>query len=299
MFKTMTQHWKDRRCLVTGASSGLGQAVAEALAREGAKVLLTGRDRERLETIRTHLIGSGAEPSHLHTVACDLTNEEDRLRLIQVAREQFDGLDLLVNSAGVGATGHFETHEPAVMRRVFDINVFALTELSLLALPLLKRGDCPALVNFGSIVARRGLPGRCEYTASKFAIAGWTESIRAEWIRYGIHVLLINPGFTATPFEANLLADTAVYRTTSWRVMTADQVATRTLRAIRRRKNEITLSLPGRLLLLTNRLIPRLVDWGFGRFTLRLYRKNLSKRPPGALPDREQFDTIPTISSGD
>ena len=75
--------------------------------------------------------------------------------------------------------------------------------------PLLRRGDRPSLVNLGSIVARRGLPGRSEYSASKFAVAGFTESIRAEWAKFGIHVLLLNPGFTATEFEQNLVVDTA------------------------------------------------------------------------------------------
>lgn len=299
MSKTSAANWQGRRCLVTGASSGLGRAVAEALARSGASVLLTGRDRDRLESVRAGLSGPERKPSPHLAVAADLTDQVGRERLMQSAEEHFGGLDLLVNSAGIGATGHFETHEPSVLRDLFEVNVFALIETSRLALPLLKRGNAPAMVNFGSIVARRGLPGRSEYTASKFAVAGWTESIRAEWVRYGIHTMLINPGFTATPFEANLIADTAVYRTTSWRVMTADQVAAATLRAVARRKNEVTLSLPGQLLLLADRIAPRLVDWGFKRFTLRLFRDDVSKRPPAGLPPAQRFDTIPTHPSGD
>jgi short-subunit dehydrogenase len=128
------------------------------------------------------------------------------------------------------------------------------------------------LVNIGSIVARRALPGRSEYSASKFAVAGFTESIRAEWAKYGIHVLLLNPGFTATEFERNLIVDTARVATAHKRVMTADEVAARTLEAVLRGRNEVTLTAEGRWLLLVNRLAPRFVDAGFARFTRRVFR---------------------------
>ena len=116
------------------------------------------------------------------------------------------------------------------------------------------------------------MPGRSEYSASKFAVAGFTESIRAEWSKWGIHVLLINPGFTATDFEWNLVVDTSRYPTQQKRVMTADRVAIQTLEAIRRRRHEVTLTPEGRLLLLVNRLFPRLVDDGFARFTRSVFR---------------------------
>ena len=141
--------------------------------------------------------------------------------------------------------------------------------------------------NIGSIVARRGLPGRSEYSASKFAVAGFTEAIRAEWARDGIDVLLLNPGFTATEFERNLVVDTAVYKTDHRRTMTADRVARATLRALARGRNEVTLSAPGRLLLLVNRLAPRFVDWGLGRWTRRLYAATRTRwRGPSSAPSR-------------
>jgi short-subunit dehydrogenase len=150
--------------------------------------------------------------------------------------------------------------------------VFALMEMCRCALPLLRKGREPALCNIGSIVARRGLPGRSEYSASKFAVAGFTEAIRAEWARDGIGVLLLNPGFTATEFEKNVAIDTAVYKTDHRRTMTAEAVAKATLRALEKRKKEVTLSSQGSLLLLSNRLLPRMVDWGLGRWTKKLYK---------------------------
>jgi len=263
---------RDARCLVTGASSGLGQAIAVALGEAGCRVVLTGRSAERLEQTARSLIDAGRPPSSVSTVVADLTSESDRSRLLNAVSTRFAGsLDLLVNAAGVGAYGRFESHHPSVLREVFEINLFALAELTRGALPLLRRGRAPSVVNIGSIVARRGLPGRSEYSASKFALAALCESLRAEWAKDGIGVLLVNPGFTATPFEDHLLVNTAVYQTTSRRSMTAADVACATLRALRRGRHEITLTSGGRLLLLLNRLIPRFVDFAFSLWTRRLY----------------------------
>lgn len=265
--------WARTRCLITGASSGLGRALAEHLVAAGARAILTSRSIERLDATTRALIAAGADPASVLAVAADLTQPEGRRRIVAFAHERFGALDLLVNSAGVGAAGHFDTHDPSVLRAVFELNVFALAEMSRSALPLLRLGDRPALINLGSIVARRGFPGCPEYSASKFAVAGFTESIRAEWAKYRIHVLLVNPGFTRTDFEQHLIVDTARHSVTHRRTMTADQVARATLKALERGQNELILSPLGRLLILVNRLAPRFVDWGFQRWTLRAHPK--------------------------
>ena len=264
--------YRDARCLVTGASSGLGEAFARRLAAEGARVILTGRSVDRLRAVASEIIGAGAEPGDAIAVAADLTEPDDLRMLLDVTAERFGGaIDLVVNAAGVGAYGRFESHDATVLRRVFEINVFALAEVCRGVQPMLRRGDRPTLLNVGSIVARRGLPGRPEYSASKFAVAGLTESIRAEWAFDGIHVLLLNPGFTTTGFERNLVTNTAVYQTEGHRSMSPDAVAAAGLDAARRGRNELTLTARGRLLLAVNRLLPRFVDWGFARWTRRLY----------------------------
>jgi short-subunit dehydrogenase len=144
-----------------------------------------------------------------------------------------------------------------------------MAEVCRLSLPLLAEGLDPVTVNMGSVNARRALPGRAEYCASKFALTGFTESIRIEWRRFGIHVLQVNPGFTNTPFDDNALVNTARVSVTHRRTMSPDAVAHATLRAIERRKSEITLSRDGRLLVLANRIAPRFVDWGFSRWLLK------------------------------
>jgi NAD(P)-dependent dehydrogenase (short-subunit alcohol dehydrogenase family) len=209
MLNFRRRSWQLARCLVTGASSGLGEALAEQLVKAGARVVLTGRSAKRLQAIADRLIDEGSDPSRIVTIAADLTVEEDCQRLFDEIAGHFEGLDLVINSAGVGADGQFETHDPAVIRQVFEINVFALAEVCRRALPLLSQGIEPAMVNIGSIVARRGLPGRVEYSASKFAVSGFTEALRVEWRRFGIHVLQVNPGFTDTPFDQHIVASTA------------------------------------------------------------------------------------------
>ncbi|MDG3006849.1 SDR family NAD(P)-dependent oxidoreductase [Paludisphaera mucosa] len=272
--------WKDTRALVTGASSGLGRAVAEDLVRRGASVVLTGRSLARLDETARGLIAAGADPDRVAVVAADLTVEADRNRLFDAVRKRFGALDLVVNNAGVGATGQFDTHEAWVLRRVFEINFFAMAEVCRAALPLLGEGVDPVMLVMGSINARRGLPGRVEYSASKFAVSGFVESIRIEWRRYGIHVLQVNPGFTATPFDENAVAKTARVSVADWRTASPEFVAAAALRAVEKKKREITLSGKGRMLVLANRIAPWFVDWGLSRWILRKFPDSPVLRKP-------------------
>jgi short-subunit dehydrogenase len=265
------QSFRGARCLITGASSGLGRALAEQLAQDGARLVLTGRSRSRLEETLGSISQQGARREDLIGVVADLTDPADRERLFREIDETLGGLDLVVNSAGVGAYGQFHTHTADHLRRVIEINVLSLAEVCREALPRLAQGDQPVLINMGSIVARRGLPGRSEYSASKFAVTGFTEAIRVEWRRFGVHVLQVNPGFSDTAFDRNVVVDTARYPVGNRRTMSAADVARATLRAAIRGKREITLTPHGKLLLLTNRLFPRFVDWGFTRWLLRLF----------------------------
>jgi len=264
--------WSETRSLVTGASSGLGQAIAEELVRVGATVLMTGRSSDRLEAVASKLRAEGADASRILTFPADLTAEDDRRKLFSLVRERLGGLDLVINNAGVGATGQFDTHDPSVLRKVFEINFFAMAEVCRESLPLLAEGRDPFMVAIGSVNARRGLPGRSEYSASKFALSGFIESIRVEWARFGIHLLQVNPGFTATPFDEHAVVDTARIPVAHRRTMRPEAVARATLRAIERRRREITLSWPGWLLVTVSRFLPGFVDWGLTRWLLKHFR---------------------------
>jgi short-subunit dehydrogenase len=230
---------------------------------------LTGRSADRLSAVAAGLVREGADPARVIIVPADLTVDDDRRRLFDVARDRLGALDLVINNAGVTATGQFETHDPSVLRRIFEINVFAMAEVCRESLPLLAVGNDPVMVTIGSVNARRALPGRAEYCASKFAVTGFTESIRVEWRRFGIHVLQVNPGFTATPFDDHALVDTARVSVRRRRTMPPDFVVRKTLKAVEQRRREITLSWQGQLLVFTSKFAPGFVDWGLTRWLLR------------------------------
>jgi short-subunit dehydrogenase len=261
--------WSLTRALITGASSGLGRALATELVRSGATVIVTGRSIDRLTVLIEALKAEGADASRMLACSADLTVDEDRRRVFGMIRGRFPALDLVINSAGVGATGQFDTHDASVIRRVFEINVFAVAEVCREALPLLAGGHDPVLVNIGSINARCALPGRSEYSASKFAVTGFTDAIRVEWRRFGVHVLQVDPGFTDTPFDENVVVATARVSVKHRRTASAQSVAKATKRAIERKQRQIILTWQGKSLILASTLAPRFVDWALTRWLLK------------------------------
>ena len=147
------------RAIVTGASSGIGREVARELARQGARVVITARREDRLRELAGQI---AAEGGRVEWVAGDITDPEVRAKTIQTAADCFGGLDVLVNNAGVGATALFRDADPTRVRRVMEVNFFALVEMTRLALPLLAKGNRPIVVNVASILGHRGVPNRSE-----------------------------------------------------------------------------------------------------------------------------------------
>src|SRR5207302_11061429 len=152
--------------------------------------------------------------------------------LVDAALRCFGGLDVLVNNAGIGATGHFAEASAERLRQIMEVNFFGLTETTRVFLPLLRQGNRPAIVNISSIAGKRAIPARSDYSASKFAVQGFSEALRAELAKDGIDVLLICPGLTQTNFSKNMLEQKARVQLDHLRGMTPEQVAHATLRAI-------------------------------------------------------------------
>jgi len=255
-----------KRVLITGASQGIGRALAVAAARAGARVLAAARTNSLLVELANEVRAAGGV---LETVAADVATPAGRDALRDAAVAAFGGLDILVNNAGIGATGHFVECDPASLRAIFEVNLFGTCELTRLCLPLLRAGERPLIVNVSSVLGRRGYPARSFYSASKFAVQGWSDALRAELSPHGIGVLVVNPGLTRTNFSENMLERSARLPLDHLRGMSAEAVADATVRAIERGKAEITLTFNGKLLLLVTRFAP----WVFEVIARRKIRR--------------------------
>jgi len=263
----MRRDIQDSRAIVTGASSGIGRAIACELARQGAKVICMARREDRLQSLAQEIEGAGGCVS---CIVGDVTDAAARARAIEAAVFHFGGLDILVNNAGVGAIGPFETGDPQRVRRIMEVNFFALVEMIRLALPVLKLAPRPIIVNVSSILGRRGVPHNSEYAASKFAVHGFSESIRAELAGHppgsGIDVLVVSPGTTETEFFDQVIESKGGPKWPEHKAVSADVVARATVRAIRRGRHEITPYLLGKVLLTLNRVSPWFVDKLMARY---------------------------------
>jgi short-subunit dehydrogenase len=274
------------RILITGASQGIGLALAEAAAARGAKVLAAARSAELLRELANRVRAQGGI---LETVQADVTSAADRQHMVNAAQHAFGGLDILVNNAGIGATGHFADVSPERMRRIFEVNLFGLTETTRVFLPMLKAGHRPAIVNISSIAGKRGIPARSEYSASKFAVQGFSEALRAEVAKDDIDVLLVCPGLTQTNFSKNMIEQKALVPLDHMRGMTPAQVAEHTLRAIEKGKHETILTLQGKLIVLVSRFFPWFADFFTRRKVRSLFRQERERRHQhAALPQRAE-----------
>jgi short-subunit dehydrogenase len=265
----------DSRIVITGASQGIGRALALAAAKRGAKVLAAARSEELLRALAGEAEAAGTP---LATVAADVTAAEDRRRMTEASQRHFGGADVLVNNAGIGATGHFAECSPERLRKIMEVNFFGLTETTRAFLPLLRQGRRPAIVNISSIAGKRAIPARSEYSASKFAVQGFSEALRAELAKDGIDVLVVCPGLTQTNFSQNMIEQKARLQLDHLRGMTPEEVAEATLRAIGRGTPEVYLTAQGRLMVLVSRFLPRLADRIAARRVRELFREEIADR---------------------
>jgi short-subunit dehydrogenase len=193
--------------------------------------------------------------------------------MIQTAVDRFGGLDVLVNVAGVGAFGHFIDLGPDVLRQVMEVNFFALAEMCRSAIPVLAEGDKPLIVNLSSMTGRRGIPAWTEYSASKFAVCGFSEALRAELVRFEIDLLLVVPGRTRSDLGRHLIADSGRMPPSFDKGLAPQRVAELMVRAMERNRHELWIERNARLLLFVNWLAPRFIDWRLARIVRRLYPK--------------------------
>lgn len=263
------------RVLVTGASQGIGRSLAVVVAKQGCKVLASARSGPLLDELASEVRAAGGT---IETVVADVTSPTDRQAMVEAARRHFDGLDVLINNAGIGATGHFMDTKPETLRQIFETNYFGTAEMIRAFLPMLKQGTTPCIVNISSVLGRRAWPARGLYSASKFAVQGLSDAIRAELAKDGIDVLVVNPGLTRTNFSKNLLENKAKLPMEHMRGMSSDTVAAATLKALAAGKDELSLTFRGKLLIVAGRFLPKVIDFFAKRKIRKLFAEEMVAR---------------------
>lgn len=251
------------RTIVTGASSGIGRELSIELAKQGARLILTARRAERLEELRAAIAPLDAEAV---LVVGDITEPATRSALVEAADREFGGLDCLINNAGIGALGRFDQAGEDRMRKVMEVNFFGPVELTRLAIPLLRQGSRPILVNVSSVLGHRAVAGKSEYCASKFAMHGFSDALRCELTSDGIDVLIVSPSTTSSEFFEQVLDGPGSAHEHPRSAMSPRVVAQKTIRAIRQGKHEVILSTGGKALVWFDRLCPPIMNRILGRY---------------------------------
>lgn len=244
-------HLHDCRALLTGATGGIGQALVERLCADGARLLLVGRDPQRLQAL------AARHPGRVEWVAADLATAEGRRRVFEAAR-RFDGLNCLINAAGINHFALFETQDEAAIADLIDLNLTATLQLTHAVLPLLASQPRALLLNIGSTFGSIGYAGFSTYCASKFALRGFSEALRRELADTPIRVLYLAPRATRTAMNAGPVE--AMNAALKVGMDAPEAVAEHIARAIRREHRESYLGWPEKLFVRLNGLLPRLVD---------------------------------------
>ncbi len=247
---------KDKVIIITGASSGIGKALAFEYARQGAQLVLASRSATvdpELQKISTEIL----------YVPTDVTRESDCATLIHKAVEKYGRIDVMINNAGISMRALFADVDLDVIRRLMDTNFWGTVYCTKFALPYLLQSH-GSLVGVSSVAGYKGLPGRTGYSASKFAMQGFLEVVRIENMKKGLHVLIACPGFTASNIRNVALAKdgTAQGETPldESSLMTAEEVARHIIHAINKRKDRLVLTAMGKTTVILNKFFPKFMD---------------------------------------
>lgn len=252
---------KGKVVIITGGSSGIGLALAQEFASRGAKVCIASRDHVKLEAAAMGLKEQSAE---VLTITADVSKEADCKRIIDDTVKVFGKIDILVNNAGISMRAAFKDTDTAVLHKLMDINFWGTVYCTKFALPYLleTRGSVVGII---SVAGHIGLPGRTGYSASKFAVRGFLDTLRTENQNTGLHVLVAAPGFTASNIRsaaltANGSAQGQTPRNES-KMMPAETAALKIVNAIDKRKDALVLTFwEGKFTVFLNKFFPKIVS---------------------------------------
>ncbi len=251
---------KDKVVIITGASSGIGLASAKAFANEGAKLVLAARSIDKLQAIAKEIDPSGEKCLAVKT---DVTQEEDCIQLVQMTIEKFNRLDILINNAGISMRALLVDVETHVLRKVMDVNFWGTVYCTKYALPYLQQSK-GTLVGISSIAGFHGLPGRSAYSASKFAMHGFLESVRIENQKLGVHVMVLAASFTNSNIRKYALNEKGEPQgetpKSEEKLTSPEKVAKNLIRSIKKKKRTRIMSFEGQYMVLFQRIVPLLTD---------------------------------------
>lgn len=264
----MNEYFKDKVVIVTGGTDGIGRALVDLLLAAGAKVSTCGRSNDKLYQLQSQY-----PSSPLHTMIADVSNENDCRRLMEMTIKLFGGIDILINNAGISMRAEFKDVSLDVVRTVMEINFFGSVYCTRYAIDsILERKG--TIVGVSSIAGYRGLPGRNAYSASKFALRGWLESLRTELLHSGVNVMWVCPGFTTSNIRNAALNKEGRSHGESpmdeGKMMPAERCAEIILNGVIKRKREIVMTFTGKQTVFLNKFFPRFAD----KMTYKFFYKN-------------------------
>ena len=271
---------KNKIVIVTGASSGIGEATARQLGREGAKLVLAARRVDKLESLAQEILamGSGAET---FVVQADLSRLEDIHSLIKQTLDKFGRIDVLVNNAGFGRLDWLENLDPVKdIQAQFDVNVLGVIQTTRQVLPIMMKQRSGHIINMGSMAGLVATPTYTVYAACKHAVHGFSEALRREVKPWGIDVSMIYPGGVATEFQAHAGIKRKTGATTPKSLLlTADQVGDAVVQLVRRPRAMRILPWVWSFTVWMNRNLNALVDYTtINRFTIPEREEELNRK---------------------
>lgn len=254
----MAASLQDKVIIVTGASSGIGKALATSALARGAKVAVCARNKEKLQAVFKENISD-----KLFLFQADVSKEQDCKEFVEAVAAQWQHIDVLINNAGISMRAMFQELDLKVLRELMDINFWGAVHCTKYALPYIISAK-GSIAGISSIAGYRGLPARTGYSASKFALQGFLESLRTELLYTGVNVLWACPGFTASNIRNTALtANGSAQEETPLKenkLMTAEECATIILKGIEKRKRTIVMTPLGKATVWMNKLFPSWMD---------------------------------------